>query len=175
VEWKRSFAGSRLDAVATLGDQIAKTILKKRAVQKNADIKGANVVNVGREVSAMAWVENEFGQVLMVRQAQGNKLWTLPGGKARRNEEVSKALEREVREETGLSIAEMRLAAVYDRVPRNSLAVLFFVKLKVGPFQPERVEEIIEIAFKARLPAKASPSARFFWEHRRAIQKGSQF
>jgi ADP-ribose pyrophosphatase YjhB (NUDIX family) len=123
----------------------------------------------------MAWVENEFGDVLMVRQAQGNKLWTLPGGKLRPNELVAKALEREVREETGLSVREARLAAIYDRVARNSLAVLFFVKLKGGTFQPKRPEEILEIAFKARLPAKASPTAKYFWEHRRAMRNGSPF
>jgi ADP-ribose pyrophosphatase YjhB (NUDIX family) len=149
--------------------------LKKRAVQKKAGIKGPQIANPGREVSAMAWIENEFGHVLMVRQAQGNKLWTLPGGKVRPNEPVSRALEREVQEETGLSIADMRLAAVYDRVPRNNLTVLFFVKLKIGPFQAERLEEILEIAFKTRLPSKASPSAKFFWKQRRAIQGGSRF
>jgi ADP-ribose pyrophosphatase YjhB (NUDIX family) len=128
-------ARSRLDVIAALGDQIDKTILKKRDGQKNANIKRAGAANPGRELSAMAWIVNEFGHVLMVRQAQGNKLWTLPGGKVRRNEAVAKALEREVREETGLTIAEMRLAAVYDRVPRNNLTVLFFVKLKIGPLQ----------------------------------------
>jgi len=149
-----------------------KIILKKRAEKKDAGIKQASTANLGRELSAMAWIVNEFGDVLMVRQAQGNKLWTLPGGKVRRNETVSKALEREVREETGLTVAEMRLAAVYDRVARNNFTVLFFVRLKVGPFEPERVEEIMEIAFKTRLPAKASPSAKYFWEHRRALQNG---
>ena len=147
-----------------------KIILKKRAEKKDAGIKQAGTANLGRELSAMAWIVNEFGDVLMVRQAQGNKLWTLPGGKVRRNEAVSKALGREVREETGLTVAEMRLAAVYDRVARNNFTVLFFVRLKVGPFEPERAEEIIEIAFKTRLPAKASPSAKYFWEHRRALQ-----
>jgi ADP-ribose pyrophosphatase YjhB (NUDIX family) len=152
--------------------KLQKIILKKRAGQKNAGVKRASTANLGRELSAMAWIVNEYGHVLMVRQAQGNKLWTLPGGKVRRSEPVAKALEREVREETGLGIAEMRLAAVYDRVPRNNLTVLFFVKLKIGPFEPARVEEIIEIAFKTRLPAKSSPSAKYFWEHRRALQNG---
>jgi ADP-ribose pyrophosphatase YjhB (NUDIX family) len=152
--------------------KLEKIILKKRAGQKNAGATRTSTANSGRELSAMAWIVNEFGHVLMVRQAQGNKLWTLPGGKVRRNELVSKALEREVREETGVTIAEMRLAAVYDRVPRNNLTILFFVKLKIGPFAPARVEEILEIAFKTRLPTKASPSAKYFWEHRRALQNG---
>ena len=32
----------------------------------------------------MAWIENEFGDVLLLKQVRGNKLWTLPGGKVRR-------------------------------------------------------------------------------------------
>jgi ADP-ribose pyrophosphatase YjhB (NUDIX family) len=149
--------------------------LKKRIVQKSAGTKRSPAVNAGREVSAMAWIENEFGDVLMVRQAQGNKLWTLPGGKVRRRELVAKALEREVREETGVGVSDMRMAAIYDRAPRNNLTVLYFVKLKAGAFRPKRVEEILEIAFKARLPSRASPSAKFFWQQRRAWQKSPRF
>jgi hypothetical protein len=74
-----------------------------------------------------------------------------------------------------LSPVDILLAAIYDRIPRNNLTVLFFAKLKLGPFEAERPEEILEVAFKARLPSKASPSAKYFWEHRRAIQNGSRF
>ena len=119
----------------------------------------------------MAWIENEFGHVLMVRQSQGNKLWTLPGGKVRANEIVSMALEREVREETGLSVASSRLAAVYDRASRQSLAILYSVKLKAGAFRAVRPQEIMEIAFKTRLPSKASPSAKYFWTLRQSFEK----
>jgi ADP-ribose pyrophosphatase YjhB (NUDIX family) len=119
----------------------------------------------------MAWVENEFGHVLMVRQSQGNKLWTLPGGKVRATEDVAKALEREVREETGLSIATAQLAAIFDRASRRSLAVLFTVKLKAGTFRPKDPKEIMEIAFKTRLPSHASPSARYFWTIRESFDK----
>ncbi len=51
----------------------------------------------------MAWIENDQGSALLVRQTAGQKLWTLPGGKVRRNA-LERALRREVREETGLSI-----------------------------------------------------------------------
>ena len=57
--------------------------------------------NPKKEVSVMAWIENDQGSLLLVRQVAGQKLWTLPGGKVRRNESLERALRREVREETG--------------------------------------------------------------------------
>ena len=56
-----------------------------------------------KEVSVMAWIEYLANRVLLVRQAAGFKLWTLPGGKVKRGESLVKALKREVREETGAS------------------------------------------------------------------------
>src|SRR5258708_36183988 len=43
----------------------------------------------------MAWIEDSDRNVLLVRQAAGLKLWTLPGGKVKRGESLVKALERE--------------------------------------------------------------------------------
>jgi ADP-ribose pyrophosphatase YjhB (NUDIX family) len=33
-----------------------------------------------KEVSVMAWIEDSHQKILLVRQAAGLKLWTLPGG-----------------------------------------------------------------------------------------------
>jgi ADP-ribose pyrophosphatase YjhB (NUDIX family) len=44
----------------------------------------------------MAWIEDSVQNVLLVRQAGGLKLWTLPGGKVKRGESLVKALKREV-------------------------------------------------------------------------------
>jgi 8-oxo-dGTP diphosphatase len=60
--------------------------------------------NPKKEVSVMAWIEDDKGSVLLVRQVVGQRLWTLPGGKVKRNESLKAALKREVREETGLDI-----------------------------------------------------------------------
>jgi hypothetical protein len=37
--------------------------------------------NPKKEVSVMAWIENDEGSVLLVQQTVGQKLWTLPGVK----------------------------------------------------------------------------------------------
>ena len=52
----------------------------------------------------MAWIEDSDQNILLVRQAAGLKLWTLPGGKVKRGESLVKALKREVHEETGLRV-----------------------------------------------------------------------
>jgi hypothetical protein len=42
----------------------------------------------------MAWIEDAEQRVLLVRQAVGLRLWTLPGGKVKRGESLVKALRR---------------------------------------------------------------------------------
>jgi 8-oxo-dGTP pyrophosphatase MutT (NUDIX family) len=39
----------------------------------------------------MAWIEDEDQKVLLVRQALGLRLWTLPGGKVKRGESLVKS------------------------------------------------------------------------------------
>jgi 8-oxo-dGTP pyrophosphatase MutT (NUDIX family) len=60
----------------------------------------------------MAWIEDSDQNILLVRQAAGLKLWTLPGGKVKSGESLVKALKREVHEETGLRV-QMRQSGAY--------------------------------------------------------------
>jgi ADP-ribose pyrophosphatase YjhB (NUDIX family) len=68
-----------------------------------------------KEVSVMAWIEDSDHNILLVRQAAGLKLWTLPGGKVKRGESLVKALKREVYEETALRVQIGSLLGVLDR------------------------------------------------------------
>jgi ADP-ribose pyrophosphatase YjhB (NUDIX family) len=121
--------------------------------------------NPKKEVSVMAWIENDRGSLLLVRQAAGLKLWALPGGKVRRNESLESALKREVREETGLSVKAADYLQIYDRPKRGAIAVLFRVLVQR---QAVRVhfpaQEIADLGFFDRLPTNATPSAKFFWK-----------
>src|SRR5260370_33715462 len=85
-----------------------------------------------KEVSVMAWIEDAEQRVLLVRQAVGLRLWTLPGGKVKRGESLVKALRRELYEETGLRAQIGSLLGVLDQRDKDlSKLRLSAVQIKV--------------------------------------------
>jgi 8-oxo-dGTP pyrophosphatase MutT (NUDIX family) len=117
-----------------------------------------------KEVSVMAWVEDAFGHVLMVKQARGKKLWTLPGGKTKPRESLLSALKREIYEETGLNMSTAAPVDIYDRPKKSGVTILFRVLLKRSPLRPHRSREISTLAFRKEIPANSTPSAHYFWD-----------
>jgi ADP-ribose pyrophosphatase YjhB (NUDIX family) len=71
----------------------------------------------------MAWIEDAEQRVLLVRQALGLRLWTLPGGKVKRGESLVKALRRELYEETGLRAQIGSLLGVLDRRDKDAIII----------------------------------------------------
>jgi len=115
-----------------------------------------------KEISVLAWIQDAYGNVLLVQQAAGKKLWSLPGGKVRSGEAIKDALRREIREEIGLTVVSVRVIDLFDRPQRRGLAILFQTKLRKGKLKlPPK--EIQSAEFAARLPRKATPSVRYFW------------
>ncbi len=116
----------------------------------------------------MAWIEDAEQKVLLVRQAAGLRLWTLPGGKVKRGESLVKALKRELYEETGLRAKIGSLLGVLDRRDKDAITLLFAAVPNNRSIEVDHnSKEITKVDFQASLPKKASPSAKYFWLARR--------
>jgi ADP-ribose pyrophosphatase YjhB (NUDIX family) len=115
-----------------------------------------------KEISVLAWIPDAFGQVFLVQQTAGRQLWSLPGGKVRSHEPVRQALRREIKEEIGLSVVSAKIIDVFDRPQKGALAILFQVVLRKGRLKLAE-KEIKGFAFVRKLPARSTPSVRYFW------------
>jgi 8-oxo-dGTP diphosphatase len=73
------------------------------------------VVGVG------AVITNDRGEVVLIRRGGPPRAgqWSIPGGKLEWGERVTDAVQREIREETGLVIAIERLIDVVDLITRD--------------------------------------------------------
>jgi ADP-ribose pyrophosphatase YjhB (NUDIX family) len=129
-----------------------------------------------KEVSVMAWIEDANQNVLLVRQAAGSRHWTLPGGKVKAGESLERALKREVSEETALRVNIGSLLGVLDRHHKDAITLLFAaVPHESAPKRKRKQEAIGKTGFRAQLPKKASPSAKYFWSGwKDAIKKRSK-
>ena len=121
----------------------------------------------GKEVSAMGWIEDACGRVLMVKQKAGRKLWALPGGKVRLKESLRDALVREIKEETGMKVWLAKPCAFYDRHEKGNLTVLFRVSVRDGNPRAVGGNEIESVAFRANPPRNSTPSLKYFWSEQR--------
>ena len=71
--------------------------------------------SVSRPIATVgALIHDGNGHVLMVRTHKWGDRWGIPGGKIERGESSTDALQREILEETGLALREIRFALVQD-------------------------------------------------------------
>lgn len=88
-----------------------------------------------------AAIQRGDGRWLMIRTHKWSNLWGIPGGKIKGGEAAEEALRREVREETGLELGEVRLVMVQDciRSPEFYRPAHFLLLNYVGRAEPGEV------------------------------------
>jgi 8-oxo-dGTP pyrophosphatase MutT (NUDIX family) len=83
------------------------------------------------------------GQVLLVRHTYGDRLrWELPGGGVKRRERAPDAARREIREELGIELGELRgLGDLFERIDgRRDRLCCFSVEIGAVGLELDRAE-----------------------------------
>jgi 8-oxo-dGTP diphosphatase len=85
------------------------------------------------------------GRALLVKRAHEplKGQWSIPGGLVELGEKLEKAVARELKEETGLTIEPVEIVAVFDRIQRarrrvryHFVIVDYYCRLKRGKLKP---------------------------------------
>lgn len=84
---------------------------------------------VKKDIGAAGVLLNAQGHVLLVKQSYGKLNWELPGGAAETNESIAETAEREVKEETGLSVVARHMTGVYYQPHDDSIHFVFLCEL----------------------------------------------
>lgn len=111
-------------------------------------------------VGALVW--GPSGRVLLVRSTKWGGRWGVPGGKVEWGESLADAVRRELLEETGLSVGELRQVQTQEAVlspefhkPAHLLLVDFFARAGSEAVTPN--EEIAEWAWADLAHAETYP------------------
>lgn len=137
------------DALANLAldDPAAARLAEVGAAVPSAPLGAAQ--EIGRAaVGAACAIFDDEGRVLLVRHGYGRRNWELPGGAARAAETPVAAAERELREETGLSLKAGPMTGAYYEPGHDFGPMLHFVfrmepSANMTPVaQPPEIDEV---------------------------------
>jgi 8-oxo-dGTP diphosphatase len=95
-------------------------------------------------VSVAGAIQDDSGRVLAIKRRDNNQ-WEPPGGVLHLDERIQTGLIREVKEETGLTVAPIGLSGVYKNMRRGIVALVFQCRVVSG--RPLATEEATEVRF----------------------------
>lgn len=117
------------------------------------------------------------GGIVLVKRKNPPYGWALPGGFVEYGETVEQAVTRELREETGLDIRDMRLFSVYsdpNRDPRQHTITTVFTGTGVGDLKAADDAAEVAVFGLDELPETAFDHARILADYRDRIRSRSQ-
>jgi ADP-ribose pyrophosphatase YjhB (NUDIX family) len=98
-------------------------------------------------VAALVFIRQD-NEILLVKQNDGERFWSLPGGVVEIGESVEQAAVREVHEETGLAVRIQRVVGLYSKPGEGSIAIALEATVIGGALRPA-VDEIAECRYFA--------------------------
>ncbi len=93
-------------------------------------------------VAVAGLVRDAEGRVLMIRSPRRD--WEFPGGQVEEGEDLVTALQREVLEETGITVSVGKLAGVYSNVKSHIVMFDFLCEFVSGELQTSAESPAVE-------------------------------
>jgi 8-oxo-dGTP diphosphatase len=110
-------------------------------------------------VGVFALIFDDEGRVLLVHRNDID-WWNLPGGGMELGETVDEAVQREVREETGLEVVVERLVGVYSKPQKQEVVLTFRCRVVGGALTPTEEARDCRYFPPQVLPANTLPKHR---------------
>jgi len=95
-------------------------------------------------IAVAGFIENDAGDLLMIQDK--NRGWEFPAGKVELEEDLLSGLRREIIEESGCSVTDLRLFAIYSRIGIPSLLLHCFRAKPLSRVAPSQSAEWISPA-----------------------------
>lgn len=94
-------------------------------------------------ISVSAFLQNEEGEVLLLRTHWRKDTWEMPGGNVEVGEPLDEAVCREFLEETGIVIRPIGITGIYSNTTKATVGVVFRAEYVSGEIniQPEEILE----------------------------------
>ena len=120
-------------------------------------------------------IENEDGEIVTLKQNYLSPIyWTLPAGFMKPDETAEEAFRREVKEELGLELEELRLEATFSYPLNGNLMIGFFATAKKQPLRlSKEIDEgrwtKLEEAGAILFPPAPGNASYGLWERRMSL------